>query len=312
MNARVPGARLESPERPGAEVPAPVRRKIEDRGFVAATWLRLRQDPIAMAALVGLVLIGIVSAAAPVLSGLVPALDPVRQDLFNRYAPPNTSHWLGTDDLGRDAFARLLNAGQVSIGIGFCIAVVTMLIGIPVGLVSGFFGGRVDDISNAVIQTLQNTPTLFLLILLSVTLRPPPLLLAVIIGLLGWTDTARQVRGLALAIREREYVTAARVMGASNIRIMSQHILPNIFSIVTVVGGFSMAGGILVESGLSYLGLGIQPPTPSWGNMLNNSLDNVTRAPWLVAGPGVAIFLTTLGIFLLADGVRDAMDPRVK
>lgn len=265
-----------------------------------------------MVSLVGLTAITLLSVLAPVIATSLLSVDPFRQDLFNQYAPPSPRHWLGTDDLGRDALARVLIAGQASISVGFAVAIVSLLVGVPIGLASGYFGGRFDDVSNGVIQILQNIPTLFLFILLSVTLRPALLTLAVLIGVLSWTGTARQVRALALAKREQDYVLAARVMGATDGRIMAQHVFPNLFSVVTVIAGFDMAGGILVEAGLSYLGLGVQPPTPSWGNMLTNSLENVTRAPWLVIGPGVAIFLTMLSILLLADGLRDAMDPRLR
>jgi peptide/nickel transport system permease protein len=226
----------------------------------------------------------------------------------------------GTDDLGRDMLARTLVAGQVSFSIGMIIAVVSLMVGVPVGLASGYFGGRFDDVSNAVILTLANIPGMFLLILLSATFRsaqlpipvPWTIVLAVIIGLLGWMGTARLVRGMALSVREREYVRAAEALGASNGRIIGRHLFPNVFSIVTVIAGFDVAGGILAESGLSYLGLGVQPPTASWGNMLGASLENVTRAPWLVLFPGLAICLTTLAIFLVADGLRDALDPRLR
>lgn len=281
-------------------------------GYLWGTWLRLRRDRVTLAAIGGLLLITAVTVAAPFITGQILRVDPYRQDLFNQYAPPSAQHLLGTDDLGRDVLARLLHAGQVSLTIGFAIACVSLLIGVPIGIASGYFGGWFDDLSNAVIQTLMNIPDLFLLILISVTLRPDPLTLALIIGALGWMGTARQVRALALSLREREYIVAARVMGASDARIILRHIFPNLFSIVTVVAGFSMAGGILAESGLSYLGLGVRPPTASWGNMLINSLENVTRAPWLVAGPGLMIFLTVLCIFLIADGLRDALDPRLR
>jgi peptide/nickel transport system permease protein len=277
-----------------------------------ATWLRLRRERLTMAAFIGLGLMATLAVLAPAISGNVLQTDPFRTDLFNRYSPPSVRHLLGTDDLGRDVFARLLYAGQVSLTIGFTIAGVSLLIGVPIGLASGYFGGRFDDASNAVIQTMLNIPDLFLLILLSVTLRPSPLMLAFLIGALGWMGTARQVRALALSMRERDYVLAARVMGADDARIMVRHVLPNLVSVVTVVAGFSMAGGILAESGLSYLGLGVQPPIASWGNMLNNSLENVTRAPWLVAAPGFMIFVTVFCIFLIGDGLRDAFDPRLK
>jgi peptide/nickel transport system permease protein len=190
--------------------------------------------------------------------------------------------------------------------------VVSLLVGVPLGLIAGFYGGAIDDAINAVIQVLQNIPTLFLLILLSVTFRPDATLLAVLIGAIGWMGTARLVRGQTLSVSRRDYVDAARVLGASDTRILFLHILPNLVSVVSVIAGFEIATGILVESGLSYLGLGVQAPTASWGNMLQNSLDYVTRAPWLVAAPGIMIFLTVLSIFLLADGLRDAFDPRMK
>jgi peptide/nickel transport system permease protein len=281
-------------------------------GYVTATWRRLQRDRLTMAALGLLVVVVVTTVLAPWVASELFGLDPYRQNLVQRYRPPSWAHPLGTDDLGRDALARTLVAGRVSLLIGLLIAVVSLAIGIPVGLASGFYGGRFDDLTNAIIQTLINIPTLFLLILLSATLRPGPVMLAVIIGMLGWMGTARLVRGMALSVRERDYVLAARALGASDRRVLFQHLLPNVFSIVTVIAGFDIAGGILAESGLSYLGLGVQPPTASWGSMLAASLENVTRAPWLVIFPGAAIFLTTLAIFLVADGLRDALDPRLK
>jgi peptide/nickel transport system permease protein len=273
-----------------------------------------------MAALVLLVTIVLSTLVGPWVVQETLGLDPYRQTLARRYQPPSTAHPFGTDDLGRDVLARTLIAGQVSFSIGLIIAIVSLVVGVPVGLASGYFGGRFDDVSNAVIQTLANIPGMFLLILLSATFRSAPLpfaipwtyVLAVIIGLLGWMGTARLVRGMALTVREREYVHAAEALGASNSRIIGRHLFPNVFSIVTVIAGFDIAGGILAESGLSYLGLGVQPPTASWGNMLGASLENVTRAPWLIVFPGLAICLTTLAIFLIADGLRDALDPRLR
>lgn len=293
--------------------PAQARRRVvSNKGYIAATWERLLEDRVSMVAVWLLGLVALLSLLAPFLVTSLLGVDPLHQDLFNQYARPGPGHWLGTDDLGRDVLARVLYAGQVSLTIGFAIAIVSILIGLPVGVASGYYGGRFDDVSNAVIQTLLNVPDLFLLILLSVTLRPEPFQLAMLIGALGWMGTARQVRAQALSVRQREYVQAALVMGADNRRIMLRHVFPNLFSVVSVISGFSMAGGILAESGLSYLGLGVRPPTASWGNMLNNSIDNVSRAPWLVIGPGFMIFVTVLSIFLIADGLRDALDPRLK
>ncbi|HYU18382.1 MAG TPA: ABC transporter permease [Chloroflexota bacterium] len=279
---------------------------------MTGTARRLWRDRMTMAALGMIIVIVAVTMLASWIAWGVLDVDPYRQNLVQRYRPPSPANLLGTDDLGRDNLARTLIAGRVSLSIGLTIALVSLAIGVPIGLASGFYGGRLDDLTNAIIQTLINIPTLFLLILLSATLRPGVLVLAIIIGGLGWMGTARLVRGMGLSIRERDYVLAARALGASDGRVMARHVLPNVFSMVTVIAGFDVAGGILAESGLSYLGLGVQPPVASWGSMLASSLENVTRAPWLVVTPGAAIFLTTLAIFLLADGLRDALDPRLK
>ncbi len=279
---------------------------------MTGTARRLWRDRMTMAALGMIIVIVAVTMLASWIAWGVLDVDPYRQNLVQRYRPPSPANLLGTDDLGRDNLARTLIAGRVSLSIGLTIALVSLAIGVPIGLASGFYGGRLDDLTNAIIQTLINIPTLFLLILLSATLRPGVLVLAIIIGGLGWMGTARLVRGMGLSIRERDYVLAARGLGASDGRVMARHVLPNVFSMVTVIAGFDVAGGILAESGLSYLGLGVQPPVASWGSMLASSLENVTRAPWLVVTPGAAIFLTTLAIFLLADGLRDALDPRLK
>ncbi len=281
-------------------------------GYFTLTWRRLRRDRVSMFAIYLFAAICLVTVAAPLVASYVLHTDPNAQDLRNNFAPPAPGRWLGTDELGRDNLTRVLYAGQVSLRIGFMVALVSLLAGVPMGLVAGFYGGLVDDAINAVIQVLQNIPLLFFLITLSITFRPDPTGLAVIIGLLGWMGTARLVRGQTLSVGRRDYVDAARVLGASDARILFQHVLPNLISVVSVVAGFEIASGILFESGLSYLGLGVQPPTASWGNMLQNSLDYVTRAPWLVAAPGVMIFLTVLAIFLLADGLRDAFDPRMR
>jgi peptide/nickel transport system permease protein len=281
-------------------------------GYLQLTWRRLRRDRVSMAALFLFIAVCLITLAAPLIATYLLHTDPNAQDLRNNFAPPGEGHWLGTDELGRDNLTRVLYAGQVSLRIGFMVAIVSMLLGVPLGLIAGYYGGRADDTINAFVQVLQNIPSLFLLIILSVTLRPDPTMLAVIIGFIGWMGTARLVRGQTLSVARRDYVDAARVLGARDDRILFGHVLPNLVSLVSVMAGFEIASGILFESGLSYLGLGVQPPTASWGNMLQNSLDYVTRAPWLVAAPGVMIFLTVLSIFLLADGLRDAFDPRMR
>jgi peptide/nickel transport system permease protein len=292
-----------------------VDTQLEDgggEGLLRLAWWRFRRDRLAMLGLVLIAFMALQALLAPAILEALFGLDPYRQALVQRYRPPSLQHPLGTDELGRDGLARLLLGGRVSIAFGVLAGGIAMLVGVLVGLVSGYFGGVLDDATNVLIGTLQTIPTLFLLILLSVTFRPPFLLLAVIFGLTGWTGVARQVRGVTLAQRERQYVEAARALGVPEWQLLLRHLLPNVASVVLVLAGFAVAGAILGEAGLSYLGFGVQVPTPSWGNLLQRSLDNVTRAPWLIAGPGVMIFLTVLALFLVADGLRDALDPRIE
>ena len=226
--------------------------------------------------------------------------------------PPGPGYPLGTDELGRDNLTRLIFAGRVSLLIGFLVALISIVIGTSFGLVAGFYGGRVDDVVNAIVQFMFNIPTLFVLIILSVFFSPTVISLALIFGLLGWPGTTRQVRGEVLSVRQRDYVDAARVLGATDARILARHVLPNLVSLVMVVAGLDIAGAILGESALSFLGFGVPVPLSSWGNMLSGSQETFRSAPWLVYPPGFMIFLTVLCVFLLADGLRDAFDPRLK
>ncbi len=288
-------------------------RLVEEQSYWGAVWQRLRQDKITMGAAIALALICMLALTAPLIGNHILHHDPTDVNLDEKLEGPSSRHWLGTDEVGRDVLTRAIYAGRVSLSMGFAVALISMTIGVSLGLISGFHGGRlIDDIINAVIQTLKNIPTLFLLIMLSMLFTPKPWLLALFIGVTGWMGTSRLVRGQVFSIRERDYVMAARAVGASNWRIIFRHILPNVSSMIIVIATFDVAGAILVESGLSYLGVGIQPPTASWGNMLRGSIETVKRAPWLATTPGVFIFLTTLSIFLLGDGLRDALDPWLK
>ena len=228
-------------------------------------------------------------------------------------AAPGQCHWMGTDQAGRDVLSRGLNGGRISLRIGVYVAGISMTLGVVIGLISGYYAATwVDDIVNAVIQTLGSIPLLFLLIILSRVFQPGPEGLAFLIGIFGWMGISRLIRGQIFSIRERDYISASRAVGASIWRIMFRHMLPNVSSLVIVVGVFNVAGAIIAEAGLSYLGVGIGPPLPSWGNMMQGSLGNFTDAPWLVLAPGLFIFLTTLSIYLIGDGLRDALDPWVK
>ena len=219
-------------------------------------------------------------------------------------------HWMGSDDAGRDVLTRGLYGGRVSLLIGVYVTVVTMTLGVVLGVISGYYAATyIDDIINAVIMTLGSIPLLFLLIILSRVFTPTKEGLAFMIGIFSWMGLSRLIRGQIFSVRERDYITASRATGSSNWRIMFKHVLPNVSSIVIVSAVFNVAGAIIAEAGLSYLGVGIGPPTASWGNMMQGSLGSFTNAPWLVITPGLFIFLTTLGIYLLGDGLRDALDP---
>ncbi|MBX3013246.1 MAG: ABC transporter permease [Caldilineaceae bacterium] len=221
--------------------------------------------------------------------------------------------WLGTDQAGRDVLTRGLYGGRISLRIGFYVAVVSLTLGVVMGLISGYYAATlIDDLINAIIMTLSSIPLLFLLIILSRIFAPGPEGLALLIGLFGWMGLSRLIRGQIFSVREREFIYASRAIGSSPWRIMFQHILPNIASIVIVSAIFNVAGAIIAEASLSYLGVGIGPPHASWGNMMEGSLGNFTNAPWLVLAPGIFIFFTTLSIYLIGDGLRDALDPTLK
>ena len=228
-------------------------------------------------------------------------------------AGPGECHWMGTDQAGRDVLTRGVYGGRISLRIGIWVAVISLGLGVTVGLISGYYAATfIDDIINAVIMTLGSIPLLFLLIILSRIFQPGPEGLAFLIGIFSWMGLSRLVRGQIFSIREREYIIASQAVGSSSWRIMTRHVLPNVSSIVIVSAIFTIAGAIIAEAGLSYLGVGIGPPLPSWGNMMQGSLGNFTDAPWLVLAPGIFIFMATLSIYLIGDGLRDVLDPWMK
>jgi peptide/nickel transport system permease protein len=286
------------------------------QGFRGTAWTRLRRDRITLVALAVLLLIAGLSLAAPWIASTILHTDPARfvRTPAGRIAtlqPPGPGYPLGTDELGRDALTRLLFAGQVSLLLGSLVALVSVGFGAPLGLLAAYFGGWVDDLVNALVQLLLNIPLIMLLIALSVLLTPNVWQLALIFGTFFWPGTARQVRSVVLSVRSRDYIDAARVLGAGHARIMLRHVLPNVASVMIVVAGIDMAAAILAESTLSFLGFGVPVPLSSWGNMLSLSTDQFRSAPWLVYPPGAMIFMTVLSVFLVSDGLRDALDPRL-
>ncbi len=269
---------------------------------------RLSNDYLTLAALTVIFLLVLMAVTAPITTQFL-EIDPFSENLQKTYAAPDGENWLGTDDKGRDHLARLIYGAQISLSVAFIAAFLSLTIGLTFGIVTGYYGGIVDDIMIWFITTLNSIPQLFLLLMVTSLFRPGPIEFILILSLLGWTGTMRLVRGETLGLREREYVIAARAMGASDLRIMFQHIMPNLLSIVVVALAIRIGGLILTESALSYLGFGINPPVATWGNMLAESQVFWRRSALLVLGPGLLISITVLCLYIIGDGLRDALDP---
>lgn len=299
-----------TPERTGI-------RMSEQRTLSSMMWHQFRRHQMAMAASVVLLILVFGSAFVSVIS----PYDPERSSMRERRDPPSLQHPMGTDTLGRDMLTRLLYGGRVSLAIGLAATALGITIGTVIGALAGYYGGRVDDILMRLTDLFISLPRLFMLIIMSLLLRSldVPLLKAngnvggivLILGVLSWTGVARLVRGQFLSLKEKEFVEAARTLGIGNLRIVFRHILPNTATPIIVAATLLVAGTIISESGLSFLGFGVQPPTPTWGNMLNAAQDEMRKGNWWMAVfPGLMIFLTVISINYIGDGLRDALDPR--
>lgn len=236
--------------------------------------------------------------------------DPARQELAARLAPPSFAHPFGLDELGRDILARVLAGARISLMVGFTVVTVSSLVGTLLGAVAGYLGGRVDDVISRVIDVLLAFPGLLLAIALVAVLGPSLSNVLIALTLIGWVGYARLVRGQVLRARELDYVQAARALGASTTRIVCRHIIPSAVPAVIVQATLGMAGAVIGEASLSFLGLGVQPPTPSWGTMLNGGRAHILDAPHLTLFPGLAIAALVMGFNFLGDGLRDRIDPR--
>jgi len=287
--------------------------KLKSKSLTDLAFARLLRDRLSLVAIGILLFLTASSIAAPLITGLL-NVDPNTTDASaSKYLPLfSEGHLFGTDNLGRDHLARLLYAGQVSLFIGFMSAFLALVIGVTLGILTGYFGGLIDDLVNWIITTLNSIPVLVLLIVISAVFKPTAEALILIIVLITWTPTTRLVRGATLSIRSREYIVSARAIGASSFRIMRQHILPNVFSLTIVTLARNIGIVILIESALSFLGLGVQPPTATWGNMLSKSREFYKVAPHLVFFPGLLITVVVLCLYVLGDGLRDAFDPTIK
>jgi len=285
----------------------------DHENMTAMIWRRFRKHP---GAVVGAIVLTIIILST-ILVPLSP-YDPETSNLKSRLQPPSWEHPFGTDALGRDMLTRVLYGGRISLMVGLMVVMITLSIGVPVGAIAGYFGGWIDNLLMRIIDATLALPSLLVLILLGAVLREVKvdfiekntvITIAVALGLLSWMTVARLVRAIFLALRDMEYVQAARALGASNTRIILQEILPNGVGPIIVESTLGIGYAIMEESGLSFLGFGIRPPTPSWGNLLSNAQEHLTQHPWLAIFPGVMIFLTIISVNYIGDGLRDALDP---
>lgn len=271
-------------------------------------WARLGRNRMAMT---GLILVLSLFAVALLAPWLAP-YDPNAIDLKELLMPPSQAHPLGTDTLGRDVLSRIIYGARISLLVGFVAVGIATLIGLVVGALAGYYGGGVDTLLMRLVDLMLCFPTLFLILAVIALLGPSIWNIMVIIGLTNWMGVARLVRAEFLSLREREFVMAARALGASDARLIWRHLLPNALTPVMVSATLGIAGAILTESALSFLGLGVQPPTPSWGNILTMGQDNIEIAWWLSVFPGLAILVTVMSYNLLGEGIREAIDPRLR
>ncbi|HXX54016.1 MAG TPA: ABC transporter permease [Thermodesulfovibrionales bacterium] len=244
-------------------------------------------------------------------ASVIAPINPTIIDVHNVLSPPSMAHPFGTDELGRDVLSRMIWGSRVSLKVGFVAVGLAIFMGTLIGSTAGFYGGKVDALLMRFVDIMLAFPTFFLILAVISVLEPSIYTIMVVIGFTGWMDVARLVRAEFLTLKERDFVVAARASGAGNLRMIFRHILPNALSPVFIAATFGVAGAILTESGLSFLGLGVQPPNPSWGNILTSGKDYIEVAWWLSLFPGLAILTTVLGYNLVGEGLRDALDPRL-
>jgi len=269
---------------------------------------RLRRSPGAM---IGLVLIALLLFTAFGADFIAPqGID--EQDLRKALLPPGREFPLGTDEFGRDMLSRVIHGSRISLEVGIIATLISSLVGVSLGAIAGYRGGRVDYVIQGMVDISWAFPTVLMTIFLVAVLGPGLVNVMIAVGLVYWGGFARVVRGQVLSLREWDFVTAAHALGASDLRILARHILPNVLAPVIVMATLMMGDAILIEATLSFLGMGAQPPVPSWGSILSSGRTYLTLAPWVTIFPGIAIMLTVLGFNLLGDGIRDATDPRLR
>ncbi len=278
------------------------------RSRTGAFFSVLFSNPLALSGSVIVIILFAAALLAPVIS----PYDPQAIDTFHILEAPSMQHWLGTDSLGRDCLSRLIYGSRISLLVGFVAVGIATAVGTVLGALAGFYGRWVDTLVMRFVDIMLCFPSIFLIMAVIAFLEPSIWNIMVVIGLTGWMGVARLVRAEFLSLRKRDFVLAARISGASNMMIVFSEILPNAVAPIIVSATLGVGGAILTESALSFLGIGVQPPTPSWGNMLTEGKDNLEIAWWLSVYPGLAILITVLGYNLLGEGLRDALDPRKK
>ena len=287
--------------------PNGVARKLRSQSLGMQIWHRFRRHRLAMLGAVILTVLVLLAVGAPWVAGQ----DPYTVDLSSYRKAPNVDHLLGTDSSGRDVFARLLFGARISLSVGVVAVSVYTALGLLFGSLAGYFGGWVDSVLMRLADVVMAFPSLVLIITIASVVGPSIYNVMLVIGLLGWPPIARIVRGMFLSLRKREFVLAAQATGVGNLSLIWRHLIPNVLAPVIVAATYGMASAILIEAGLSFLGLGVQPPTASWGNMLNaaQSISILEGMPWLWVPPGLMIAITVLSLNFLGDGLRDALDP---
>jgi ABC-type dipeptide/oligopeptide/nickel transport system permease subunit len=271
-------------------------------------WKRLKRNKLALFGLSIVILLILVAIFAPLIAPYDP-IDRVKEDSLQ---PPSAKYWFGTDILGRDIFSRVIYGSRISLMVGTVAVGISLMIGLTFGALAGYFGNVSDTIIMRVADIFFAFPYILGAIAIMTVLGPGIFNIFIAIGILGWASFARIFRGSILSIKNKEYIEAARALGASNFRIISKHIFPNAFAPIIVYGTMTVGTAIIVEAALSFLGIGVQPPTPAWGKMLSEALDYIDIASWMMIFPGLAIVITVLGFVLLGDGLRDAFDPKLK
>ena len=275
---------------------------------LSLAWREFKKNKLAVLGLIIVILVALSAIFAPVIT----PYDPAQTNILKTEEPPSSEHWLGTDKVGRDIYTRLIYGGRVSIMVGLISMIISVSIGTVMGLLAGYFGGLVDTIIARLIDIFRSIPFLIIAITIASIWGPGLYRLMVIIGVLSWTGVARLVRGKVFSLREREFIEAARASGGNELWIMFKHLLPNSMAPIIVNATLRVAYSIISEAGLTFLGLGVQPPTASWGSMLKSaqSIHVLGTMPWYWIPPGVMVLITVMGINFVGDGLRDSLDPR--